>query len=131
MQPTEEILVLERLLDEGVYVLFERQFNANADGSIGSRFIGGAFVGGLHESRPAAGDDVAIHFRQCRGHPFDLVINERARLGPRRTEDGDAIAVALRGLQTCGVVDYLPRMKIVLTSRSLTAPSSARLMSAF
>ena len=68
VQPGEERLVLERLVDERIHVLLERQIDANADGLLVARpgRRAGAFVGGLHQPGPAAGDDVAAQVASVR-----------------------------------------------------------------
>jgi hypothetical protein len=69
---------------------------------------GGAFVGRLHQPRPAAGDDVAAHLRQPGRHPFGLFIGEGSRPHSRRTEDRYPITVVLGGLEPGQIVDHVP-----------------------
>jgi hypothetical protein len=113
MQPREKRLVLEGLLDEGIDILLKRQLHAYADrtialGSIGRRCT---LVGGLHQTRSAAGDDVAAHFRQGSSESFDLVVGKSPRSSPRRAEDCHPISLVLRRAQPREVIDDIPQSK--------------------
>jgi len=59
----KKVCVLEGLLDERVHVLLERQVHPDADALHAFTCLGRprAFVGGLHQTWAAAGDDVAVH----------------------------------------------------------------------
>ena len=61
VQPGEERRVLEGLLDERVHVLFERQVHPDADAlrPLVCLRRPRPFVGGLHQTRAAPGNDVA------------------------------------------------------------------------
>ena len=63
VQPGEEGRVLERLLDERVHVLLERQVNPDSDASRPLGFLrsASAFVGGLHQTWATTRDDVTVH----------------------------------------------------------------------
>jgi hypothetical protein len=100
VQPGEERPVLEGLLDERIDVLLERQVDADAQRPFPHAGARRPLVGRLHQSRPAAGDDVAPHLGKRGGGALDLVVHERSGLGARGAEDGDAVALAAR---TAGV----------------------------
>src|SRR5262249_38623816 len=68
----------------------------------------GAFIGGLHQPRAAAGDDVAVHVGEPGGRALRFLVPERSGLKPRRSEDRHAIAVAPRRPQPSEVVDDVP-----------------------
>ena len=108
VQPREERAMLERLLDERVDVLLEGQVDADADRLRASRRAGGAFVGGLHQPGAAAGDDVAAHLGERRGHTLGFLVARTSRADPSRAEDGHAIALAPRRRQPREVVDDVP-----------------------
>ena len=65
-------VVLKRKPHERIELLFERQLNAYANGLSLAALRVRTFVGGLHKSWPASGDDVATHLRQCFRNPFGL-----------------------------------------------------------
>ena len=129
MQPGEERRVLEGLLDERVHVLFERQVHPDADAlhSLVCLRRPRPFVGGLHQTRAATRNDVAIHSTQRRAHLLDFLVNPVARLGARGSEHRHAIAVVPRWTQAAQVVDCRKSPKSVSTRMRLTASSSARL----
>ena len=54
------------------------------------------FVGGLHHTWAAAGDDFAVHSAQGRAHLVDLFVNPVPRLRARGPEHRHAIALVLR-----------------------------------
>jgi len=111
MQPGEERRVLEGLLDERVHVLFERQVHPDADAlrPLVCLRRPRPFVGGLHQTRAATRNDVAIHSTQRRAHLLDFLVNPVARLGARGSEHRHAIAVVPRWTQAAQVVDRRPK----------------------
>ena len=79
----KNVLCSKDLFDERVHVLLERQLYANPDRAVALRGLdrGRPFVGGLHETRAAARDDVTAHLGQSLRHAPDLRVHERPRLG--------------------------------------------------
>ena len=69
--------MLVRLFDERIGLLLERQMHPDADALRGGLRIAvrRSAVGGLHQPRAAARDDVAAHCAQAGAHLPDLVIN--------------------------------------------------------
>ena len=67
------------------------------------------FVGGLHQTRATAGDDVAVHTTQGRAHLLDLLVNPVPRLGARGAEYRHTIALVPRWTQTGQVIDRGPK----------------------
>ncbi len=109
MQASEERAVLECVRDKGVGVLLEGQVDADADRLRPSSHGGRSFIGRLHQSRSAAGDDVAPHLGQRRGRATGFEIRERSGAGPRRAEDRDAVTIAARRLEPRQLVDHIPQ----------------------
>jgi hypothetical protein len=65
----------------------------------------------LHQARPAAGNDVAIHLGEIGGHAPGLLIAKGSWLDPRGSEDRHTTAIATRGFETGQIVDHVPESK--------------------
>src|SRR5262245_13201109 len=94
METRKESSVFEREFDEGVHFLLKRQINADADRltTIAARQLY-AFVCRLHQTRPAAGDDIATHFAQRLRDSFRFFVGNRPRLSARSAKNCDAISI--------------------------------------
>jgi hypothetical protein len=112
MQAGEEGLVLERFRDEGVDILLEGQFDADADRAAGGLGVGAvdAFVGGLHEARAPAAHDVAVEPRELGRDVANGLVDPMRFGNARRAEDGGAIAFAFRRPQPGQVVHRFPQV---------------------
>ena len=97
-------------LDERVDVLLERQVDPDADGGpVGARAgRAGPLVRGLHQTGPAAGDDVAAEPGQLRGQVADGRVAPVAGVDAGRAEDRHAVSRPSGRPEPRQVVDDIP-----------------------
>jgi hypothetical protein len=96
------------LANKRIDFLLEREVYANSDRPIalGRLRRDRSLVGRVHETRTAAGDDVAAHFGESYGDAFDVVVDVPTGRRPCRAEDrwlGNALQ---RASKTCELAGF-------------------------
>src|SRR4030095_159844 len=90
MEARKERAVFVRLANKRIHILFKWQLDTNTDGTLRRFRLNRvrAFVCCLHQTRPAAADDVAAHFRQFGGEFLDSVVSGCGGLESRPARNG-------------------------------------------
>src|SRR5262245_4190722 len=109
VQARKEGPVFEGQFDKWVGILLERQLDPNAHRIACDPRHFRTLVRCLHQTRAAAGDNIAAHFRKGPCYALCLLVSKRSGFRPRRSEDCDAISLPPRRPKPREVIDNVPK----------------------
>ena len=115
VQAREERPVPEDFVDERIRVRLERKMDGQPERArvaIALPFLpfDGSGVGGFHQSRTAAGDDVDAHPGELEAELLGLLVNRISEPDARAAEYRNAVMLHALGLDLIEVVDRVPEL---------------------